>query len=140
MNDDQRQHLVFIQNVINRMNTNSFQIKTVTITLVTAIIGIYITTHNIVFLFLGAMPPFIFWFLDSYYLQMERKFRGVYDDVCQITQNVQVKPYEMPISKYKGKKYSYGNVFRSNTLIWWYLPIIIVILTSAIILKANTCL
>ncbi|MBO4675896.1 MAG: hypothetical protein J5601_07440, partial [Elusimicrobiaceae bacterium] len=35
------QHLEFIQNVITRMNTNSFQIKELTILIVTACLAIY---------------------------------------------------------------------------------------------------
>jgi Mg2+ and Co2+ transporter CorA len=78
MDEARRQHLEFIQNVITRMNTNSFQIKGMTITIVSALLAIYASTTNVVFVFLSIAPTLLFWFLDSYYLQQERKFRGVY--------------------------------------------------------------
>jgi len=39
-NQETMQHLEFIQNVITRMNTNSFQIKGMAITIVSALIAI----------------------------------------------------------------------------------------------------
>jgi hypothetical protein len=49
--EEKRQHLEFIQNIITRMNTNSFQIKGMTVTIVTALIAIYASTTNPVFVF-----------------------------------------------------------------------------------------
>ena len=63
MEEEKRQHLEFIQNVITRMNTNSFQIKGLAITIVTALMAIYASTKNVAFIFLGIPPTFLFWFL-----------------------------------------------------------------------------
>jgi hypothetical protein len=81
MEEEKRQHLEFIQNVITRMNTNSFQIKGLAVSIVTALMAIYASTPKIILIFIGIPPTVLFWFLDSYYLQQERKFRGVYNDV-----------------------------------------------------------
>ena len=72
MNEEKRQHLEFIQNIIARMNANSFQIKGMTITIVSALMAIYAASENISFIFIGIFPTLLFWFLDSYYLQQER--------------------------------------------------------------------
>ena len=114
MEEDKRQHLEFIQNIITRMNTNSFQIKGLAITIVTALMAIYASTQNVTFIFLGIPPIILFWFLDSYYLQQERKFRGVYNDVTGLKEKIKVKHYEMPIQKHTqaiDKQFSFWNVF-----------------------------
>ena len=131
-------HLEFIQGIITRMNTNSFQIKGLTITIASALIAIYASTKKIEFIFIGIIPAIFFWFLDAYYLQQERKFRGVYNDVAGITTINIVKEFEMPIHKYKKGKYCYFNVFKSKTIIWFYLSIIIILLISGFILCKNT--
>jgi len=102
MKEEERQHLEFIQNVITRMNTNSFQIKGMAITIVSALIAIYASTTNTAFIFLGIVPTLLFWFLDTYYLQQERKFRGVYNNVAGLKSDVEIKLYEMPIQKFQG--------------------------------------
>lgn len=140
MEDEKKQHLDFIQSIITRMNANSFQIKIINITIVSALLAVYATNGHVVFVFIGIFPTTIFWFLDAYYLQQERRFRGVYDDVAGVTSSISVKNYEMPIHKYTNGKYTFFNCFKSKTIIWVYLPIIIILLTIGIILlKKNVC-
>ena len=127
MNDDQRKHLEFIQNIITRMNSNSFLIKGWAITLVSALIGIYASNKNECFILVAIFPALIFWFLDTYYLQQERKFRGLYNDVAGVnTVNpVEIPLYAMRPDLYHGGHYSYIDVFKSNTILLVYFPIIV---------------
>ena len=127
MNPDKIKHLEFIQGVITRMNTNSFQIKGMAVAIVSALLAIFASTNNSIFFLCGIVPCVLFWFLDSYYLQQERKFRGIYNDVAGLKNVIIVKPYEMPIHKYTrqiNKQYSFWNVFKSKTILWLYLPMI----------------
>lgn len=133
MDQDKVKHLEFIQNIITRMNTNSFQIKSLTVTIVAAFIAIYATNQKLVFIIIGIVPTIVFWFLDTYYLQLERKFRGVYNDVAGITKINDVKLYDMPINMYKGDEFCYLKVFISPTIIWFYLPIILFLFISFLI-------
>jgi Flp pilus assembly protein TadB len=77
-------HLEFIQTNISRMNQCSFQMKGWALTIVTVLLTLYATTvdstthGNVAFIFIAIVPTVLFWFLDSYYLQQERKFRGIY--------------------------------------------------------------
>lgn len=137
MKQDKIKHLEFIQSVITRMNTNSFQIKALTVTIVSALIVLYASSNHISLIIIAIAPALVFWFLDSYYLQQERKFRGVYNDVAEITNEVDVNPFEMPIQKYKGGKYRYSNAFTSNTIIWFYLPIITLLLVAFCIIYCS---
>ena len=140
MNEEKRQHLEFIQNIITRMNTNSFQLKGIAITIVSAFLAIHASTQNVIFVFLGIPPTLLFWFLDSYYLQQERKFRGIYNDVTGLKTIIEVKPYEMPIHKYTkkiDKQFSYSNVFFSKTIFWVYFSITLFLAIIGFILKCS---
>jgi len=138
--EEKRQHLEFIQNIITRMNTNSFQIKGMAVTIVAALIAIYASTTNPMFVFIGIVPTLLFWFLDAYYLQQERKFRGVYNNVSGLKSDVEIKPYEMPIQKFKGGQYRYCNVLFSKTILWLYLSIILFLVIIGFMLLKNNCI
>jgi len=110
--NEKMKHRKFIQNIITKMNTNSFQLKGITITIIAAFAAVYATTENTVFLLIVIFLALVSWFLDTYYLQQERKFRGICDDVAEITNNFKIKLFEMPINNCVGGKYNYFNVFR----------------------------
>jgi len=93
MSPEKIKHLEFIQNVITRMNANSFQIKGWSIVIASALLAIYASTKDNYFFLVAMFPTLIFWFLDTYYLTQERKFRGLYDDVAGVSDNPrQIKP------------------------------------------------
>lgn len=76
-------HLEFIQGVITRMNSNSFSMKGWMITIVAAFLAVFASSQNMneLYLFIAAIPTFLFWLLDTYYLQMERKYRELFGEV-----------------------------------------------------------
>ena len=124
MLDEKIKHLEFIQNVITRMNANSFQIKGWTVTIVSALLAIYASTKNNYFILACLFPATVFWFLDTYYLCQERKLRGLYNDVADITESPQaIKLFEIRPDLYTGGKYSYWSVFRSITILKMYLSL-----------------
>lgn len=87
MEPDKIKHLEFIQNVITRMNTNSFQLKGWMVAIVSALLALYANSSNLMFIVIAIVPVLLFWFMDTYYLQQERKFRGVYNDVAGLNNN-----------------------------------------------------
>jgi len=128
MEEEKIKHLEFIQNIITRMNTNSFQIKEWAAILVSAILALYASTENNCFILLGILPSLLFWFLDSYYLTQERKFRGLYNDVAGIEKNPkEIKLFEMRPDLYVGGKYAYWNAFCSEIIGKFYASIVIVL-------------
>ncbi len=138
MESDKLKHLEFIQNVITRMNTNSFQIKGWAITLVSATLALYASTKNECFILVGVFPSLIFWFLDAYYLTQERKFRGLYNDVAGVSEKpFDLKPFAMRPDLYIGGKYRYCKVFWSTTIWKLYLPVIIMLIVIFIYLKVK---
>ena len=111
MINEKIKHLEFIQSCVDRMGRNSFNIKGWTVTITAALLALFAasigenSSGNAWFLFAGVAPASLFWFLDAYYLQQERKFRGIYNDVAELTSKesrISVKPFEMPLGKYKG--------------------------------------
>ena len=139
MEDDRIKHLEFIQNIITRMNANSFQIKGMVITIVSAFLAVYASTSNLAFVFIPILPTILFWFLDAYYLQQERKFRGVYDNASGLKNDIEVNLFAMPINKFKGDKYTFCNVLFSKTIIWLYQSIIWGLLIAGLIIKFKDC-
>lgn len=124
MADEQLKHLEFIQNVITRMNTNSFQIKAWAVAIVSALLAIYASTKNDYFVLVAICPAVVLWFLDAYYLMQERKFRGLYDDVAGIPEQPKpIKLFAMRPDLYTGGKYSYWSSFTSVTIRTVYLSI-----------------
>ena len=122
-------HLDFIQSNIARMNSNSFQMKSWMLIIVTALLGSFANTQNHNFVLLALLPTIIFWGLDSYYLQLERKFRGIYNDVAGLSKEPKdIKLFSMPTNLYEGGNYSYIDVLLSLTTLPLYLLIITVLL------------
>lgn len=119
MMENKIKHLEFIQSTITRMNQNSFQIKGWMITLVSALLALYASSERVVYILIAIVPAVVFWFLDAYYLQQERRFRGVYNDVAGLSPDnsrINVREFEIPIQKYQGGKYCYFNVLFSMTI------------------------
>lgn len=129
MSNEKLKHLEFIQNIITRMNTNSFQIKGWSIVIVSALSAIYASTKNKYFFLVAVLPTLIFWFLDAYYLNQERKFRGLYDDVAGVTDKPKkIKLFAMRPDLYVNGKYSYWSAFFSGTILKMYLSIIVILI------------
>ena len=67
-------HLEFLQSNISRMNQCSFQMKGWAITIVSALIAVYVSTisnecgGNKLFIFVGISSTVLFYVLDSFYL------------------------------------------------------------------------
>ncbi len=128
-------HLEFIQASITRMNQCSFQMKGWAITIVCALMAVYIATMvehvgNYFYIGLSIAATVLFWVLDAYYLSREKRFIGIYEDVLK----KKIKDFEMPLKEYKGWKYSIGKSFiASCSTIAFYLPIIIALVAFAVI-------
>lgn len=137
MEEQKIKHLEMIQGIVTRMNQNSFMLKGWMITIVSALLAIYADKGNIAYLVVTIFPILVFWFLDAYYLQQERKFRGIYNDIVE---GKDIALFKMPIGEYNKKrdsKYSYCDVFWSKTIAGLYFTILscIVLIVLYIIFK-----
>ena len=72
-------HLGILQNVIQRMSSNSNSCKAWCITVVSAILVIVADKGKPNFAFIALIPTFLFFTLDAYYLALEKSFRQTYN-------------------------------------------------------------
>ena len=79
--DKKFRHLQFIQGVINRLASNSFQMKGWSVVLVAAILVLLAREDRLDAAPIALGPILIFWGLDGYFLWQERLFRTLYNHV-----------------------------------------------------------
>lgn len=72
------EHLKMIESIIERMARNSFQLKGWAMTLVTLVGALSANDADKRFIILAFIPIVVFWLLDSFYLQQERKYEALY--------------------------------------------------------------
>lgn len=76
-------HLEMIESIIERMAKNSFQLKGWAMTLVTLVGALGSKDSDKRFIVLAFVPIFVFWLLDSTYLQQERQYKALYREVTE---------------------------------------------------------
>lgn len=128
--DDQRQHLAFIQDVITRMNSNSFSLKGLMITIIAALAAFFVGNYNkataVIYLAIAMLLVLIFWFLDTYYLKKERQYRLLYDDAVKSKAEL----YKMKADDYY---VCYFETLFSKTMCPLYFSIIVVLIVAIVI-------
>lgn len=134
-------HLDYIQSTISRMADCSFKVKSLAITIVSAIVGICVKTGDMNILLVAIVPIVLFWILDSYYLQQERMFREIYNILIGISNNreFKIRPFEMPIAKIKNKRCSFVVVMFSKTEWLLYLGMLLLILLVFCYVRCKHC-
>ena len=113
-------HLEMTQAVINRLGSNSFLLKSWSMTILVAAM-VLIARENLqnqYFLLALFLPIVGFWILDGYFLWQERLFRQVYEDIRQQADT----DFKMDLGKHRNKpKCSWISAIFSITLIIFYL-------------------
>lgn len=126
--------LEIIQNLVTRMATNSFMLKGWAVTLVAGTFALSSQESNNLFFLISYVPIIVFWFLDSYYLQLERKYRKLYNSILEKSNNeIDFKITVLP-SNIEDKTCFYQSIF-SCTEVGFYLPT--AILVAAVIILSS---
>lgn len=73
-------HLGILQNVIQRMATNSSSCKAWCVTLVSAVLVIVADKGKPEYAWIAMLPTIVFAALDAYYLALEKAFRNSYNE------------------------------------------------------------
>ena len=112
-------HLEFIQGVINRLATNSFQMKGWSVVLVAAILVLLARESRLEAAYIALAPILVFWALDGYFLWQERLYRALYNHVrtleeCQIDFSMDTTCPKMRYSR------SWWGAAFSRTLLGFY--------------------
>lgn len=133
MSDHKIKHLEFIQNIITRMNSNSFLIKGWSVTLVSALFALAAKDANIMFVLIAYFPATMFWLLDSFYLHQEKLFRKLYELVIKNDSKVPV--YSLDTSLVKPLVKPYIRVVFSKTILPFHSVLIGVIVIVMYVIK-----
>jgi len=126
--DNKRTHLEMIQDVINRMASNSFLLKGWSITIVSALFAMGVKDMNLSFVCIAFLPALFFWILDGYFLWQERLFRKLYDEVRLRDEDDIDFSMKTNFQEDIGDNDSWRNAVFSKTLKIFYIPVLIVIL------------
>ncbi len=119
MTQDRMKFLEFIQNTIIRMNTNSSQMKTICVTIVSALFAVYAASQNKQIIFIAFIPLCLCCLLDMYYLWQEQKFRDLYNEA--IKEQSIIKDFDFSSFRNCQKGFSsYMKVFLSHSIWIFY--------------------
>ena len=111
-------HLEFIQNIISRMNSNSFMLKAWTITLVSALFALAANGSNMNYVLVSYIAIPVFWILDGFYISQERQYRSLYAEVAK--KNQSEIDFSLDATKYNKGENNWISGILSKTLIPFY--------------------
>ncbi|EGQ9313404.1 hypothetical protein [Vibrio cholerae] len=127
-------HLAMLQNVIQRMASNSSSCKSWCITLVSAVLVIVADKGKPDYAWIALLPTVIFACLDAYYLALEKGFRETYNKFVEKLHSKSlvssdlyaIKPQEQ-MSKHQ------IDAMRSISVWGFYIPLVFMIYITKII-------
>lgn len=117
--ENKLKYLEFLQNVITRMNGNSFLIKGWTITLVSALFALAAKDANLKFAIISYIVIPVFWSLDGFYLSTERQYRALYCQVALIKKDEDIN-FCMNASNFESEDRTWFRASFSKTLLLFY--------------------
>jgi len=131
--ENKLKHMEMIQNIVNRMASNSFLVKGWCVTLVSAVFVLSTKDANTMFIAVAFFPVLMFWILDAYFLRQERLFRKLYDQVR--TTNESSIDFSMNTAPFTAIVASWLRVAFSQTLVLFYGAILIAILLVVLLVN-----
>lgn len=121
--------LKLCQSIIERMSKNSFKLKNWSVTLVVGVLAINNMLLSIKASVIALIPILMFWILDSYYLQIERKYKSLFrhllscnDDTIHHIPNSHEFASDPNMSTHS-YSFDFGSCFLSKTELGFYLPL-----------------
>lgn len=116
-------HLNMIQDVINRMASNSFALKGWSVMLIAGIFVLSGKDNDKLYFLVSYIPVIVFWGLDSYYLLQERLYRALYEKVRNLPEEqIDFSMKAIP-SEFNSKTCTFKSCFWSKTELWFYAPL-----------------
>ena len=127
-------HLEMIESIIERMGSNSFQLKGWAVTLVSIIGALAARETDRRFFLLDFIPLIAFWAIDAFYLQSERKYKELYKQVRAKKEEEIGFDMDTHAIPTKGTRMGYWKCVFSNTEFYFYGSITVAVLALAFIL------
>lgn len=140
VDENTREYLKMLQAIITRLNTNSFQIKTIATTIITSfMVFMYEKNQDKIVNFTICVIVFMFWVLDTYFLRSEKAYRKKYNETVYANNHdngKKCKIYDLDITeKLKEKDILFCKVMVSKT-IWPVYVCLMIITWTPLIIKA----
>lgn len=133
MEEKKIKHLEMIESIIERLGNNSFQLKGWAVALVAIVGTLSAQGSDKRFFLLAFLPLLAFWWLDAFYLQLERKYKTLYKTVLHKKESE--IDFDMDIHNIPNRnEHCYFRCLFSKTESLFYLPILVVILCIAALL------
>ena len=137
MEAEKQTYLTMIQEPISRLSTASSVFKGFAATIVTGIAALSYSDISTKLLVLSFVPILSFAALDIYYLRLEKRYRGFYNDILSGKHEVD---YSITLPKEKESikraKASIWNCILSPS-VWLFYPAMFVVLIIVCVLKAG---
>jgi hypothetical protein len=118
-------HIEFVQNIITRMNSNSFMLKGWQILIVSALFALSANDANLNFIYITYLPSIAFWILDGFYLRQERLFRKLYNSI--IDPKSKIPKYSMDTSIFNESVETLSRTCFSISVLLFHGPIFLII-------------
>jgi hypothetical protein len=128
------EELKLTQDIIKRMALNSFLIKGWTITLVIATLLLKGDKFQALIAFI---PIFVFWYLDAYFLWLERLYRRLYDWIRLNRLTTDEHLFDMDYRRFIKDEQPKLRIMFSITLGWFYSSIFVLTLLYVIFLMTK---
>ena len=119
-----------VQDIIKRMAFNSFMIKGWAITLVVVTLLLKGAEYQV---WIAFIPLLVFWFLDAYFLWLERMYRRLYEWIIKNRLKTDEYLFNMNAYRFKDEVQSKLRIMFSITLGWFYGSIAILIIIYALV-------
>lgn len=124
-------HLGIIQNVIQRMASNSSQCKAWCITIVSAILVIVADKSKPDYAWIALFPTILFLILDAYYLALEKGFRERYNKFIDKLHSKEISPKDLySVSPYGNIWNHRFNAVKSFSIWGFYVGVIILVIIA----------
>lgn len=123
-------HLDYVTAAIERMAANSFKCKSWAIALTCAVLALNKIETNILTPVIAIFALVSLWWLDAYYLRLERLFRELYNTVR--LGDLSISPYDMNIKPYMDKVDSEFQIMFTKSELPVYVPTLAISLLYAI--------
>lgn len=134
-NEKKLAHLEMVQGVINRMASNSFSLKGWAVTLIAGIFILSSKDANKLYFLVAYLPIIVFWFLDSYYLMQERRYRSLYSKVRKLSEEDIDFDMNAQKEEFKTEKNKLISSLISGAEVGFYVPLALVTLLIIIFTK-----
>lgn len=120
VNESRIRYLEALQRVIDRLSNTSFILKGWAVSLVAGLMALASSGTNQRYILIIYIPIAVFWFLDAYFLMMERQYHDLFNKNTDLSLKLEC----FSIKRQKGDIDLYAHAFFSITMLLTYIPLI----------------